>query len=38
MGFNMIIFGKPIHRKYTKSVTIIGLIVTLITITIIIII
>jgi len=34
----MIIFGKPIHRKYTKSVTIIGLIVTLITITIIIII
>jgi len=26
MVFNMIIFGKPIHRRDTKSVAIIGLI------------
>jgi hypothetical protein len=38
MGFNMIIFGKPIHRKYTKSVAIISLIVTFIVLTLIIII
>ena len=34
----MIIFGKPIHRKYTKSAAIIGLIVAFIVLTLIIII
>jgi len=38
MVFNMIIFGKPIHRRYTKSVAIIGLIVAFIVLTLIIII
>ena len=33
MGFNMIIMGKIIHRKYTKIVAIIGLIIAFIVLT-----
>jgi hypothetical protein len=36
MGFNMIIMGRPFHRRYTKAISIILLVVAFIVLTLII--